>query len=132
MIVVIIVIVSLNILISIFNLFLLRDIRLAFADQKSVLKEESVKTDPFIEEVMHYAFNRGIQPLAMPGQDGKNTLFDSDKTGAYAICELFTTTHKQGTKGYNELLKKLKDQIDYYSENKVLIKEKIMEQKNDK
>jgi hypothetical protein len=131
MIIVLSIAIGINILISIMNSLTLRNISLALSDQKSLLKDETVKTDPFLEDVMHYAFERGVKPISMPNQEGKNTLFDSDKSGAYAICELFTTTHKQGTKGYNELFQRLKDQIDHYCENKILIKEKAREQREE-
>jgi hypothetical protein len=111
----------------VFILLCIRSIHFALI-QKQPLKEETIKSDPFIEDVMHYAFTRNIQPLAMPGIEGKNTLFDSTKEGIQAVCELFTTTHKQGTKGYNELFQRLKDEIDHYCENKLLIREKIVEQ----
>jgi hypothetical protein len=113
-------------------LLLVRNMNLNLSEKVSPLKEESLKTDPFLEDVMHYAFEKGIKPITMPGQDGKNTLFDQDQGGAFAVCELFTTTHKQGTKGYNELFKRLKDQIDHYYENKILIRETAKSQKEEK
>jgi hypothetical protein len=93
------------------------------------LEEEKIKSDPFIEDVMHYAFKSNLKPMAMPDQNGKNTLFDTDDDGAFAICELFTTTHKQGSSGYNELLKKITERIDRYVENKIAAKSKKPEGK---
>jgi hypothetical protein len=133
MIVIILVGLAILITINVLTLLLVRNISLSFnatlAAEKgsTVFKKETKESDPFIDDLMHYAFQRGIQPLAMPGQDGKNTLFDSTKDGIISVCEIFTTEHKKGTKGYNDLLQRIKDQIDFYYENKILIREKAKE-----
>jgi hypothetical protein len=95
------------------------------------LQEEKIKSDPFIEDIMHYAFKSNLHPMAMPDQNGKNTLFDTDEDGAYSICELFTVTNKQGSTGYNEMLKKVTERIDRYVENKIALKSKRQEKKDD-
>jgi hypothetical protein len=93
------------------------------AIDKTPFKDETIKSDPFIEDVMRYAFKKGVRPITMPDAGGKNTLFSSDKDGMISICEMFTTTNKKGTPEYDQLLSKLTAAIDHFVENKNVIKE---------
>jgi len=96
---------------------------------KEPVKEKS-PINTFTTHIMKYALEKGLKCMIMPDQNAKSTLFEITDNGMIAICNLIATTHGENTNEFKTLLKQMTDKIDYYVENKDLIKSKIKEEKN--
>jgi hypothetical protein len=94
--------------------------------ESNPFEKKSIEDDPFIADIMNYAFERNLKTMVMPNSDGQQCIYsvEEDDTSV-PICQIYSTTNKQGTAAYNELLKDITDKIDNFIENKVAILSKV-------
>ena len=104
----------------------LKDIYKAIMSLESTPKGIGADRDPFLDDVMDYALDRGLYCALRPGMDGKPTLYHMDEEDGteYSVTQVFTTNSEKGTSSYDMAFKEMASRIDGFLENRLIIKNK--------